>query len=71
VRLDPDQPDAAAQIADAAEQPVGRVPRLPNRGAGRVAKDHPTRFRHRDGQREASAAAHTFAEFHQELFNAH
>jgi len=69
LRRGPDQPAAAAQVADAAEQPGGRVPRLPDRGPDRVAKDHPARLCHRDERREASVATHIFAEFHKKRFN--
>jgi len=68
VRRGPDEPAAAAPVADAAEQPGGRVPRLPDRGPDRVAEDHPARLCHRDERREASVATHTFAKFHKKRF---
>jgi len=40
VRRGADQPDAPAQVGDAAEQSGGRVPRLPDRGPIRDEAHH-------------------------------
>jgi len=48
VRRGADQPAAPAQVVDAAEQPGGRVPRLPDRGPIRVEAHHHARLRQRD-----------------------